>query len=92
MTASINAFLRGEAIFTGAFQYDETNARGQEAYSIVNLRAGARHKFLFGEVFLRNAFETRYVPIAIPYQFAQSGFIGEMGKPRTFGVSIGVTF
>jgi hypothetical protein len=47
---------------------------------------------VFGEVFLRNAFQTRYVPIAIPYQFAQSGFIGEMGRPRTFGVSVGVTF
>jgi len=32
------------------------------------------------------------VPIAIPYQFAQSGFIGENGRPRTFGVSVGVTF
>jgi iron complex outermembrane receptor protein len=92
LTSSINGFLRGEAIFTGAFQYDEANSRGQEAYSIVNLRAGARHTLLFAEVFLRNAFETRYVPIALPYQFAQSGFIGEMGRPRTFGVSIGVTF
>ena len=92
VTTSISGFVRGEAIFTGAFQYDEANSRGQEAYSIVNLRAGARHRYLFGEVFLRNAFETHYVPIAIPYQFARSGFIGEMGKPRTFGVSIGVTF
>ena len=41
---------------------------------------------------MRNAFQTSYVPIAIPYQFAQSGFIGENGRPRTFGVSVGVTF
>jgi hypothetical protein len=41
---------------------------------------------------VRNATQTRYVPIAIPYQFAQSGFIGENGRPRTFGVSFGVTF
>ena len=60
--------------------------RGQDAYSLVNLRAGARHKRLFGEVWLRNAFDTRYVPIAIPYPgFAPSGFIGENGRPRTFG-------
>jgi iron complex outermembrane receptor protein len=90
--SAVNAFARLEVIFSGEFQYDEANTRGQEAYSIVNLRAGARHKYLFGEVFLRNAFETRYVPIAIPYPFAQSGFIGEMGRPRTFGISIGVTF
>jgi iron complex outermembrane receptor protein len=92
VTSSINAFVRAEAIFTGAFQYDEANTQGQEAYSIVNLRAGGRHKYVFAEMFLRNAFETRYVPIAIPYQFAQSGFVGEMGRPRTLGVSIGFTF
>jgi iron complex outermembrane receptor protein len=92
LTSSINAFVRGEAVLSGAFEYDEANTRGQDAYSLVNLRAGARSRYLFGEVFVRNAFQTRYVPIAIPYQFAQSGFIGEMGRPRTFGVSIGVTF
>jgi iron complex outermembrane receptor protein len=92
VTSAINGFVRAEAMFTGAFQYDEANTRGQEAYSIVNVRAGARYRNFLGEVFLRNAFETRYVPIAIPYQFAQSGFIGEMGRPRTFGISIGASF
>jgi iron complex outermembrane receptor protein len=92
ITSTINAFVRGEVVLSGEFQYDEANSRGQEAYSLVNVRAGARSKYLFGEVWLRNAFETRYVPIAIPYQFAQSGFIGENGRPRTFGVSAGVTF
>lgn len=92
VTAVVNAFIRGEVVLSGEFEYDEANLRRQEGYSVVNLRAGARGKLLFGEVFLRNAFETRYVPIAIPYPFAQSGFIGEMGRPRTFGVSIGVTF
>lgn len=46
----------------------------------------------FGEVFVPNTFQTRYVPIANPSQFAQSGFIGENGRPRTFGMSFGVTF
>jgi iron complex outermembrane receptor protein len=92
VTSSINAFARGELVVSGGFEYDESNTRGQEAYSLVNLRAGARSKYLFGEVWVRNATQTRYVPIAIPYQFAQSGFIGENGRPRTFGVSFGVTF
>ena len=86
------AFVRGEVVLSGAFEYDEANTRGQDAYSLVNLRAGARSKYLFGEVWVRNAFDTQYVPIAIPYQFAPSGFIGENGRPRTFGVSVGVTF
>jgi iron complex outermembrane receptor protein len=92
VTTAIDGFVRAEAVLSGAFEYDEANTRGQGAYSLVNIRAGARARYLFGEVFLRNAFATRYVPIAIPYQFAPSGFIGEMGRPRTFGVTIGVTF
>jgi iron complex outermembrane receptor protein len=59
----------------------------------VNIRAGGRAKRLFAEVWLRNAFDTRYVPIAIPYPgFAPSGFIGENGRPRTFGMTIGTSF
>ncbi len=42
---------------------------------------------------MRNAFDARYVPVAFPYPgLAPSGFIGESGAPRTFGVRAGVTF
>jgi iron complex outermembrane recepter protein len=85
---------RTEAVFYGAFKYDDANLAGQEAYSLVNLRAGARNTRLFAEGWIRNAFDTKYVPVAFAYspQLAQSGFIGESGRPRTFGISAGVTF
>lgn len=94
ITSQISGYGRAEIVLTGEFQYDENNTQSQDAYSIVNLRFGARHKRLFGELWLRNAFDTRYVPIAIPFDpnFAPSGFIGENGRPRTFGISIGTTF
>jgi iron complex outermembrane receptor protein len=93
VTSTITGYGRAELVMTGAFSYDEGNTEGQDAYSLVNLRVGARAKRLFGEVWLRNAFDTRYVPIAIPYPgFAPSGFIGEVGRPRTFGISIGTSF
>ena len=42
---------------------------------------------------IRNAFDTKYIAVAFPYgALAPSGFIGEMGKPRTFGISAGVGF
>ena len=45
------------------------------------------------EAWIRNAFDTKYIPLAFAYgQLAPSGFIGEMGRPRTFGVSAGVGF
>ena len=69
------------------------NTLGQDAYSLVNLRVGVTGRFLIGELFVRNAFDTRYIPLAFPYpSFAPSGFMGEMGAPRTVGVSIGVRF
>jgi iron complex outermembrane receptor protein len=93
ITSTINGYGRAELVLSGEFQYDEANTQSQEAYSLVNIRAGARRNRFFGEVWLRNAFDTQYVPIAIPYPgFAPSGFIGENGRPRTFGISIGVMF
>jgi iron complex outermembrane receptor protein len=93
ITAAISGYGRAEIVLSGAFDYDEGNTEGQDAYSIVNVCAGARHKRVFAELWLRNAFDTRYIPIAIPYPgFAPSGFIGENGRPRTFGVSLGTSF
>ena len=93
ITSAVTIYGRGEAAFYGPFEYDEANTARQEAYSLMNFRFGARGKRLFAETWLRNAFDTSYVPIALPYQgFAPSGFIGENGRPRTFGVSAGVTF
>jgi outer membrane receptor protein involved in Fe transport len=81
-------------VFYGAFKYDETNLAGQDAYSLVNFRAGAHAKALFVEFWIRNAFDTKYIPVAFAYspQLAPSGYIGEMGRPRTFGVTAGVSF
>jgi iron complex outermembrane receptor protein len=93
ITLAISGYGRADVVLTGSFHYDEGNTESQDAYSIVNLRAGGRHKRFFAELWLRNAFDTHYVPIAIPYAgFAPSGFIGENGRPRTFGISLGVTF
>ena len=89
----VTLYGRAEAVLYGAFQYDDLNSAGQEAYSLANFRAGVRGAHLFAETWVKNAFDTRYVPIAFPYQgFAPSGFIGESGRPRTFGLSAGVTF
>jgi iron complex outermembrane recepter protein len=93
ITSAISGYGRAEIVLTGSFEYDENNTQSQERYSIVNLRAGGRLKRFFAEAWVRNALDTSYVPIAIPYPgFAPSGFIGENGRPRTLGVSLGATF
>ncbi|OLB61479.1 MAG: hypothetical protein AUI11_09550 [Acidobacteria bacterium 13_2_20CM_2_66_4] len=60
---------------------------------MANFRAGVRGRHTFGEMWIRNAFDTRYVLVAFPYPgLAPSGFVGENGAPRTFGVRAGVSF
>jgi iron complex outermembrane recepter protein len=94
ISPAIRLYGRAEAVFYGAFKYDDGNFGEQKAYSLTNLRFGARGSRLFVESWLRNAFDTRYVPVAFQYDpgLAPSGFIGESGRPRTFGITAGVSF
>lgn len=87
--------LYGRADLTvyGPFKYDELNTEGQDAFALTNLRVGARRNMFFGELWIRNVFDTSYIPVAFAYgQLAPSGFVGESGAPRTFGISAGVKF
>ena len=90
-TATVHG--RVDVARSGAFQYDEANSLGQEAYTLVHLRGGYTARRWVAEFFVRNAFDTAYIPFALPYpNFAPSGFLGEMGAPRTIGASIGLRF
>jgi iron complex outermembrane receptor protein len=92
-SARVTVYGRAETVFYGSYFYDEANSAGQDAYALTNLRAGARGRFVFAEAWVRNAFDTRYIPVAFAYgAFAPSGFVGEMGRPRTFGIRAGVNF
>ena len=90
---AITIYGRAEAIWYGSYFYDDANSAEQEAYSLADFRAGVRGRLIFAEAWIRNAFDTRYIPVAFPYLgFAPSGFVGEMGRPRTYGIRAGVTF
>jgi iron complex outermembrane receptor protein len=93
LTPSVTLYGRGEVWFNGGFDYNDANSQAQEAYSLANFRAGIRGRFGFVEGWVRNAFDTRYIPIAFAYgALAPSGFVGEMGAPRRFGITMGLTF
>ena len=49
----------------------------QDAYSLANFRAGIEGRYLFAEGWIRNAFDTTYIPVAFAFPLAQSGFLGE---------------
>ena len=93
VTSAASLFMRGDVTVYGHRYYNEFNTASQDAYSLTNLQFGVRGARLFGEGWVRNAFDTRYVPLAFAYTgLAPSGFIGEPGAPRTFGVRLGMTF
>ena len=86
-------YIRGDAQYTGAYHYDEANLEGQDAYWLANFRAGIRSRKFLAEAWVKNAFDTRYIPVAFAYAgLAPSGFLGESGRPRTYGFSLGVGF
>ena len=90
-TATVHA--RIDVARSGAFQYDEANSLGQDAYALVHVRGGYTARRWVAEFFVRNVFDTVYVPFALPYPaFAPSGFLGELGAPRTVGASVGIRF
>ena len=93
LNSATSAYGRADVVLSGAFKYDDANSQGQDAYSLVNFRGGVRGKLFFAEGWVRNAFNTTYIPVAFAYgPLAPSGFIGENGAPRTFGLSAGVKF
>jgi iron complex outermembrane receptor protein len=94
LRADRTLYGRGEVALSGAFRYDDLNRAGQDAYALTNFRGGLRAGSVFAEAWVRNAFDTRYIPVAFPFAptLAPSGFLGEMGAPRTFGINVGVTF
>ncbi len=64
----LTVYGRAEATTHGAYHYDEGNTESQDAYSLANFRAGVRLRQLIVEAWIRNAFDTRYIPIAFQYR------------------------
>ena len=67
LTDRSRVYGRGEMAAYGAFFYDDLNRASQDAYSLANFRAGAREPRLFAESWIKNAFDTHYIPLAFPY-------------------------
>jgi iron complex outermembrane receptor protein len=87
-------YARAEVDVIGDYEYDPSNAQKQSTFCLANFRAGVRGNHWFAEGWVNNAFDTHYVPIAIPYSTGpgSSGYIGESGAPVTFGVRAGLKF
>ena len=91
VTSAATCMASARSCSTAPFHYDETNLAEQEAYSLANFRAGVRWKYLFAEGWVRNAFDTDYIPLAFPYparspgSSARAGGHGRSGLPEASG-------
>jgi iron complex outermembrane receptor protein len=88
----LTLFARAEAFWVGRFFYDAGN-RESERYELVNFRLGCAGRRWRLEGWIRNAFEENWVPVALQANPADpTFFVGESAAPRTFGVTLRVTF
>lgn len=86
------AFIRAEEIGSARYFYDASNDQSQGAYAMSNFRIGVRGRHWSLSGWVENAFEAHTVPMAFPFQLAPSGYVGESGIPRLFGVSLTLDF
>jgi outer membrane receptor protein involved in Fe transport len=84
--------LRGDYAHVGTFHYDAGN-RESERYGIANFRAGLGGESWRVEAWARNAFDEEYVPVAFqPDPADPDVYVGESGAPRTYGLTMTVSF
>ena len=92
LSRSTRLYLRGEYVRLGSFNYDAGNLEDEE-YALANFRAGIGGDTWRVEGWIRNAFDDEYVPVAFqPSPADPTVFVGESGAPRTFGVTLSLTF
>lgn len=85
-------FIRAEINGYGSYFYNTANTESQSSYWLANFRIGYRTSRWFAELWVKNAFDEEYIPIAFEYPNGQSGFLGENGTPRTFGIRAGFNY
>jgi len=92
VSKKVALYARAETVFYGRYHYNPANTAAQDAYNLTNFRAGVRGDHWFAEGWVRNAFDTHYVPLAFEDPNWQSGYVGQCGDPITFGLRAGLNF
>lgn len=92
LNGELTGYARAEYFHVGEFFYDAGNGAA-ERYDLANFRLGVAARQWRIEGWLNNAFDERYVPIALQINPADpTMFVGESAAPLTFGVTLRLTF
>ena len=87
----LRSWLGTELTGVGELPFDSLNARQQNDYALINLRAGVGRDIWRLETWVRNVFDEEYIVAAISppsAPFTPSGYAGRSGEPRMAGVSL----
>ena len=72
----------------GDFFYDAGNVE-KESFSLANFRIGYQAEHWGIDLWIRNAFDEEYIPVAFqPSPIDPTAFVGENGPPRTVGFTL----
>ena len=84
---------RAEAICYGDYQYDDANTAGQDAYSLTQLARRRARLSASSASLVRNAFDTRYIPVAFPYPgWRRPGSSARTARRAPSGFASGLMF
>ena len=93
LCANLRGFARAEVTGTSRYYFDPNNDISQGAMELVNVSLGVATENWRLEARVDNLLDREYVAMALPYPgIAPSGYIGELGVPRTIGVALTRTF
>jgi len=87
----LHSWLGTELIGIGELPFDSLNARQQNDYALINLRAGVGRDIWRLEAWVRNVFDEEYIVAAVSPPAAPStpsGYAGRSGEPRMAGISL----
>ena len=92
LTPAVRLYGRAEVVFYGAFKYDEGKPRGRMPTRSPTSASACAARASFVETGCGTP-STQVHPGGVRLRpVAPSGFVGEPGRPRTFGLTAGVTF
>lgn len=88
-THRTGVFARGEITQLGKTYYDEANECSQDAYNVVNVKAGYKHEHFSLAAYCKNLLDKEYYTYKAG---ASNNNLAVVGAPRTFGVQASTEF
>lgn len=89
LTDALDLFARADVQYIGDYYFDSQNHFEQDAYSLLNLKAGVESEHWEAYAWIKNAGDEYYSRVEFDFG---AGHTVEAGDPRRFGISLAARF